>query len=392
MRWKSWAFVLLTAALLTGTRAADAQNPHAGEAGNAVRIAQTTRSLSEADTPRPAQLAEQLNANTVTIISGRPNGTYLYFAYDMSAVLDDGKSLRVLPIVGKGAAQNTKDLLFLEGVDMGMTQSDILRYFDKTGELGANISSRLRYITKLYNEEMHVLARPGIRKIADLLGKKVHLGNPGSGTQISSRLIFDALGIKVKEVTFDQADAIDALRRGEIAAMVVFGGKPVAELAQIDRPAADFRLIGVPYPKALRNDYLRAELTHSDYPNLIPEGQVVETVAVGSVLAVFNWARDSDRYRRVANFTKAFFENFERLQEKPQHPKWREVDLAAELPGWERFGAAKEMLRQRRQNLARQGEFSDRTAPTNSLLDLSEEERDRLFRDFMEWKEKRSAR
>src|SRR4029077_10397949 len=50
-------------------------------------------------------LTEKLNQNTVTIISGNPNGTYIYLAYDMSAVLDDGNELRVLPVIGKGGYQ-----------------------------------------------------------------------------------------------------------------------------------------------------------------------------------------------------------------------------------------------------------------------------------------------
>jgi hypothetical protein len=44
-----------------------------------------------------AAIAEKLNQNTVTVISGNPNGAYLYLAYDMPAMLDDGNELRVLP-------------------------------------------------------------------------------------------------------------------------------------------------------------------------------------------------------------------------------------------------------------------------------------------------------
>jgi TRAP-type uncharacterized transport system substrate-binding protein len=101
--------------------------------------------------PGRDKFVEDLNANTVTIISGNPNGTYLYLAYDMSAVLDDGDNLRILPVIGKGGAQNTKDVLYLRGVDMGITQSNILKYYNRTGEVGSNIANRLRYVTRLYN-------------------------------------------------------------------------------------------------------------------------------------------------------------------------------------------------------------------------------------------------
>ena len=111
---------------------------------------------------RSVALTEKLNQNTVTVISGNPNGTYLYLAYDMSAVLDDGNDLRVLPVIGKGGYQNVMDVLHLRGVDLCITQSNIMTYLEETGEMGPNIENRLAYIARLYNEEMHVLAGPGI--------------------------------------------------------------------------------------------------------------------------------------------------------------------------------------------------------------------------------------
>src|SRR5688500_2904792 len=75
---------------------------------------------------RYAALRYRLNQTTVTVISGNPNGTYLYLAYDMSAVLDDGTNLRVLPVIGKGGYQNMMDVLHLKGVDIGITQSNIM--------------------------------------------------------------------------------------------------------------------------------------------------------------------------------------------------------------------------------------------------------------------------
>jgi TRAP-type uncharacterized transport system substrate-binding protein len=77
-------------------------------------------------------LRDKLNQNTVTVISGNPNGTYLYLAYDMSAVLDDGDNLRVLPIIGKGGYQNVMDVLHLRGVDLCITQSNIMTYLKET--------------------------------------------------------------------------------------------------------------------------------------------------------------------------------------------------------------------------------------------------------------------
>jgi TRAP-type uncharacterized transport system substrate-binding protein len=130
-----------------------------------------------------AGITKKLTQNTVTGISGNPNGTYLYLAYDLSGVLDDGNELRVLPIIGKCGYQNVMDVLHLRGVDLCITQANILSYLKKTGEFGQNIDAKLAYIARLYSEEMHVLAGPGIKSLQELSGRKVNFSDGGSGSR-----------------------------------------------------------------------------------------------------------------------------------------------------------------------------------------------------------------
>ena len=66
-----------------------------------------------------------------------------------------------------------------------------------------------------------------------------------------------------------------------------------------------------------------------DYPSLAPNGQTVETIAVPAVLAVFNWGKRSDRYRRIERFAERLFTNWDKFLVAPRHPKWRDVNLAA---------------------------------------------------------------
>ena len=79
----------------------------------------------------------QLNDNTVTIMAGSADGTDLAIVQDLAAVLDDGEHLRVVPMVGKGPSQNLKDVLFMRGVDMGITQANVLKHYAKTGRTRA---------------------------------------------------------------------------------------------------------------------------------------------------------------------------------------------------------------------------------------------------------------
>jgi TRAP-type uncharacterized transport system substrate-binding protein len=70
-------------------------------------------------------IKERKNAWTVGIAGGLIDGTYMRFADELAKVLDDGDNLRILPMVSYGAASNLDDLLYLRGVDLAVTQSDV---------------------------------------------------------------------------------------------------------------------------------------------------------------------------------------------------------------------------------------------------------------------------
>lgn len=349
------------------------------------------------DKPNLGSLGERLNSNTIAIVSGNPNATYLTIAYDLSAVLDDGDNFRVLPVIGKGGGQNIRDVRFLKGVDLGITQSILLNEFRQSNEIG-NIDDKIVYITKLFNEEMHLVVRAdsGINSIQDLNGKKVNFSDIGSGSQLSTRDIFKRLGIKAEEVNMGQADGFEKLKSGEIAATVLIAGKPAASMAKL-KAADGFRFLPVPFAKQLQSDYLPAVLGHNDYPGMIETGQDVDTVAVSAVLIAYNWPSDSDRYRRIAKFVNVFFPKLAEFQKPPRHPKWRETNLAAVLPGWTRFAAAEEWLKQNRQNqavtAATRSEFDQFLAGRRTSGEGEEPsnaaEREQLFQQFLQWQQAR---
>src|SRR6476660_6560261 len=138
---------------------------------------------------------DHLNANTTTVITGTIGGTYVQIGADLASMLDDGEKLRILPIVGRGSVQSLADILYLKGVDLGIVRSDTLDYLEKKG-FATNIKGQLSYITKLYNEEMHVVAAKTIQKMSDLEGKTVSVDLPNGGTFITAITVFDRLGIK----------------------------------------------------------------------------------------------------------------------------------------------------------------------------------------------------
>jgi TRAP transporter TAXI family solute receptor len=333
---------------------------------------------------------QALNANTVTLISGTIGGTYVQFGADLASVLDDGNKLRVLPIVGRGSVQSIADILFLQGVDLGIVRSDTLDYLEKKG-FAKDIKKQFTYVTKLYNEEMHVIAPKSIRSLKELEGKTVSVDLPNGGTFVTALIVFERLGIKPNFVYVEQRIAMERLKAGQIDAVIAVQGKPSKTVSAVkdDR----FHLVPVDYAKSLQSDYLPATLNAKDYPNLITDQETVDTIAVPAVLAAYNWAPNTDRYRKLSQFVDAFFTKFPTFQNPPFHPKWKEVSLSAPLADWQRFPAAQQWLDQRGIQPVARDRFEEflRQSPTSAKVQ-SAADKETLFKQFQAWEAEKNAR
>src|SRR6202047_4279489 len=191
-----------------------------------------------------ADTKKALNANTVTLITGTIGGTYVQFGADLSSVLDDGNKLRVLPIVGRGSVQSVADILFLQGVDLGIVRADTLDYLERKG-FAKDIKKQFTYVTKLYNEKVHVIASKSIRNLRDLEGKTVSVDLPNGGTFVTALTVFERLGMKPKVVYIEQRIAMEKMRAGEIDAVIVAGGKPYKSVSAFSDNR--FHLVTVDY-------------------------------------------------------------------------------------------------------------------------------------------------
>src|SRR2546421_4059034 len=283
-------------------------------------------------------IKERKNAWTVGIAGGLIDGTYMRFADELAKVLDDGDNLRILPMVSYGAASNLDDLLYLRGIDLAVTQSDVFEYF-RTERKTPNLQNRVHYMLRLPIAELHILAKTDIHSLEDLRGKKVNFGPAGSGSSLTGTIVFQRLGVQVEQVLIDQQSALQKLQSGEVAALVRVVGKPVDFFSKIP-PNSGLHLIPIPYTKTFADYYTIGEFEAKDYPSLIAGGEKIETIAVPAVLSVFNWARGSDRYRRIERFTERLFANWDQFLVAPRHPKWRHVHLRGAGPGWARHTIA----------------------------------------------------
>src|SRR3954466_8020711 len=104
------------------------------------------------------ELKNKKNNWTVGVAGGQMSGRHITFADELGQVLDQGDELRIIPMVTYGAASNMDDLLYLRGVDIAVTQSDVFEYF-RTQRKTVNLDSRINYIIRLPASELHILAR-----------------------------------------------------------------------------------------------------------------------------------------------------------------------------------------------------------------------------------------
>jgi hypothetical protein len=255
-----------------------------------------------------------------------------------------------------------------------------------------DIATRVCYITKLFYNDVHIVARREIRSLSDLAGKRVfaerNLGYP------SARIIFQRLGIQATfDFTTDADGGLQKLLNGEGDAWIVSTGKSAPVIKNIKNEGGKVHLLPIPYERSLQDVYLPSSFSSDEYPNLVAPGTQVDSVATPVVLMVYNWPVQSDRYARVARFVDAMFDKIGQLQQPPRNPKWRDTVLSVSVPGLQRFKAAQDRLG----NADAAGKTGVSTATLGQLgqsangqgTSKSSDDSARLFNEFLDWKRKR---
>jgi TRAP-type uncharacterized transport system substrate-binding protein len=338
---------------------------------------------------------DRVNEGTVTVITAPAGGATSVFASDMARVLDDDATIRVLPVLGKGPVRNVVDVLYLKSIDMGVVTTDVPEFYKLQYRI-ADVTSKLKYIAKLYHNEVHVIARASIQSIFDLEGKKIVA--PTDVGYYAAKVIFSRLNIKPASIDnqTDDARSIQKIVDGEADAYIVSTGK-VFPLARnlIKNEDRALHLVPIPYDRRLQDLYLPTTLSSEEYPNLLSPGQTINTIAASQLLVTYDWPENSERYARVARFVDAFFSKIDEFQKPPRHPKWSESSIVAAIPGWQRFKASEDWLAAH--NLTpptTRSVDADRMKFERFLLDKripdasDPEKREALFRRFLEWQKR----
>ncbi len=200
----------------------------------------------------------------VGIMTGMPSGTYAQTAWDLESFDDPKAPLRVVPMLGKGSLENLLDILHLRGVDAAFVQADALPYALANHLITPDQAKNYAYISKLYDEEIHILARKDINSLADLEGKQVNVDVEGSGSALTAKVLFGAAKVNPQFSNMRQPDALQDLQDGKIDAIFHVGGAPIPFLKGVQGP--DLHFVPVELTQDLAETYLPSDLTHDDTP------------------------------------------------------------------------------------------------------------------------------
>jgi TRAP-type uncharacterized transport system substrate-binding protein len=347
--------------------------------------AQSQTPLKRLPANQQAALQEKLNGSTVVMATGHPTTSYFAMAHDIASMVVSEDGVRLLPLSGEGGIGTLRDLLYLRGVDLAIVPANVLVRMRETEALGPAVAQRIGYVTRLYNEEVHVVAGPGINAFNQLRGKKIAVAQNDGNALFTLNDLMEHLEIEI--VKMPAPEALAAVRAGEIAAVLLIGAKPMPLVSEIAKDGS-LRLLNIPFAPALEESYGPTAFRAEDYPNIVPPGVVVESLTISAVLVA--GARDREgSAQRVAKLVPALLSAISERPTAGAHSGWGQVNLAATLPTWTRLPAAEEWLKgaQQEQSLALQRTFDAflREKQPAGGAELTPAQRKKLFDEFVRW-------
>lgn len=288
-----------------------------------------------------------LAAEPVTLMTGPKTGTYYAVGEDIARIATKEEGQPVSILTSNGSVENLQRMTDApDKVGISIVQSDVLGFLHRSENARSRkVAENLRLVFPLYKEEVHVLARGNIARLADLQGKRVVIGQAGSGNMLTAINIFSLLGITPKEkIQLPPPEGVVAVLAGEADAVIFTGGKPVTlfknleDVADTENATLLKQVHFVPITeKAILKEYEAATLTPKDYTFM---DKTVPTVAVRAALVssqpalkdktlARNRCEQLDHIGRAVRMHKTALIN-------QGHAKWVEVDPYRSLPLWKR--------------------------------------------------------
>jgi len=272
-------------------------------------------------------------ADNLVLATGGTAGTYYPFGGAMAKIWNSKiKDMNVTAQTSGASGENIR-LINKKEVELALVQSDTLDQAWNAKEAFKEPLKGMSVIATLYPEIVQVVVRADspIKTFADLKGKKVGVGAPGSGTEINFRQLMDIYGLKKEDINgqyLSYSESAEAFKDKHIDAFIATAGIPNAAIMDVSTQN-DIRILPIPADvsaKMIKKYPFFAAVTvpANTYKGL---SQDVPTVAVNAVLIAGNQLKPE----MVYNLTKALFENQAELASA--HAKGKEVSLKYAVQG-----------------------------------------------------------
>mgnify|MGYP000916182975 CR=1 FL=1 len=270
---------------------------------------------------------------SLKMATGGTTGTYYAFSGAVSQVLSSKIDNLSFDVQSTGASKANIFLVADKEADIAIVQNDVMYYASKGIDLFAEEGAVEGFsaMAGCYAEVCQIVSKSSITSIEDLRGKRVSVGDIGSGCEFNARQILDVYGMSFDDIQVNNlsfGDSATALKDDKIDAFFCVAGAPTTAVVEL----ATSNAINV-----LEIDDEHAEKLIADYPFYtkfnVPGGAYkgvdsdVQTVAVVATYIVSN---DLDE-KIVYEMTKALFENADEIA--AAHPKGAELNPEYSVSG-----------------------------------------------------------
>jgi uncharacterized protein len=263
----------------------------------------------------------------ITILTGGSSGVYFPLGGTLSKIYQDAGATANSQST---AASATNAITINQGkaeiaYAMGDTVADAYEGIDSFEEQGAQ--ENILSIASLYTNYLQIVATKasGIKTIEDLKGKRVAVGAPASGTEISAKRILSVYNMSYDDITADYlsfSEGVEGMQNGNIDAVVISSGLPNAGILELNT-TQEISIVEISEEKVLQMQKEFPAFSPAKVPKDTYDGMEkdVSTVGVNNVLITHKDVSDDVAYA----MTKALFENIDDL--RASHNAAKDIDI-----------------------------------------------------------------
>ena len=200
-------------------------------------------------------------SRSLRFVTGGESGTYYAFGSVIAQHASNNAGVKVVGLSGNGSQANVQQLV--DGTaEFAFCQSDVMAYAYNGTNLFDTKVEGFSTVAALYMEQVQIVTtNPDIKTVADLAGKSVSIGAPGSGVYFNAIDVLGAYGLTENDIkpTYQSfGDSADALKNGQIDAAFIVAGAPTTAVT-------DLATTKDTYLVSLDSEHIAKLLETSDY-------------------------------------------------------------------------------------------------------------------------------